>query len=106
MTSARLAAATAVLASWAASAAGAQTWTETKCTLYRDAWAGARERQGRRGLGQAFLESHEAFLASGCATRGGVCRQSYEEVALADLLKVLAMNEGMASTFVPFGCFE
>lgn len=106
MTFTRLATAAAFLACWAGSPTGAHAWAETKCALFRDAWAGALERQGRRGLGQAFLESHEALLASGCATQGGVCPRSFQEVALTDLLRVLAMNEGMASTLLPFGCFE
>jgi hypothetical protein len=75
-----------------------------KCAQYRHAYAFATARQGMRGLGKDFLEKHDAFLASGCTLPPDVCALSVEEVELANLLIVLGMNQGMASTFFPFKC--
>ena len=80
------------------------SWTEEKCRRYRDAWAELSVRTGRRGLGSAFIDSHEAFIASGCRTQGGVCPRSPAELEAANQLTIRAMNAGMASTFLPFGC--
>jgi len=33
-----------------------------------------------------------------------VCPRSPEEFARADIMTILAMNAGMASTFLPFAC--
>jgi hypothetical protein len=48
--------------------------------------------------------SHEAFLASGCTARAAVCPRSAEELEIANVMVVLAMNAGTASTFLPFSC--
>lgn len=96
------------LACWAsaASALAAQepSWTEVKCARYKTAWSDALARQGGKGLGREFLERHEAFLASGCTTKGDVCPRSEEELALANMMVAAAMNAGTASTFPPFAC--
>lgn len=81
-----------------------QTWSEVKCSRYRDAWTGALARKGVRGIGQEFLARHEAFLASGCTAKADVCPRSGEELDLANILVISAMNAGMASTFLPFAC--
>ncbi len=79
-------------------------WNEVKCTRYAEAWSQALGRFGREGLGAAFLDAHAAFLASGCRDRAGVCPRSPQELALADVMTVAAMNAGTASSFVPFIC--
>lgn len=79
-------------------------WTARKCVLYEAAFADAVAILGKTGLRPAFLRQNDAFIASGCVTQGGVCAETPEEIALADMLTVMTMNEGMASTFVPFGC--
>ncbi len=79
-------------------------WPEEKCRRYRAAWDTLSLRTGRRGLGEAFVERHEAFIASGCTTQGDVCPRSAEELDAANALTIMAMNAGMASTFLPFGC--
>lgn len=81
-----------------------KNWVETKCSRYKQAWTDAVARMGTKGIGQEFLERHEAFLASGCTTQGDVCPRSEEELKLANMLVVAAMNAGTASTFPPFGC--
>ncbi|MBL0403653.1 hypothetical protein JKG68_06720 [Microvirga aerilata] len=81
-----------------------QSWPEVKCARYAKAWSDALARQGAQGLGQEFLDRHEAFLASGCTTRGDVCPRSAEELELANMMVVAAMNAGTASTFPPFAC--
>jgi len=79
-------------------------WSRTKCERYTKAWQIALARSGPTGLGAAFLTEHEAFLASGCSAPARVCPRSAEELALANVMVIAAMNAGMASTFLPFAC--
>jgi hypothetical protein len=81
-----------------------ENWPAVKCERYGKAWTQALAKRGRTGLGPEFIARHEAFLASGCPTPGDVCPRSKEELDLANILVVMAMNEGMASTFLPFAC--
>jgi hypothetical protein len=81
-----------------------QGWPKVKCTRYTKAWSDALARRGMQGLGQEFLDRHEAFLASGCTTKADVCPRSTEELELANKMVVAAMNAGTASTFPPFAC--
>ena len=81
-----------------------ENWPAVKCERYTKAYAEALARFGRKGLGQPFLDSHEAFLASGCSIRGEVCPRSTEELNLANVMVIMGMNQGMASTFMPFAC--
>jgi len=82
----------------------APSWSEVKCARYKQAWADALARRGTRGLGPDFIGRHEAFLASGCTARADVCPRSAEELELANVLVIAAMNAGTASTFLPFAC--
>lgn len=79
-------------------------WPTEKCERYKAAFAQALARQGKQGLGPEFLARHDAFIASNCTTQPDVCARSKEELELANTLVVLAMNRGMASTFLPFYC--
>ncbi len=79
-------------------------WPTEKCERYKAAFSQAVARQGKQGLGTEFLASHDAFLGSNCQGRADVCARSKEELALANTLVVMAMNQGMASTFLPFYC--
>ena len=81
-----------------------QTWLEVKCARYAAAWTEALARRGRLGLGRDFLDRHAAFLASGCSAPSDVCPRSPEELDLANIMVVAAMNGGAASTFPPFAC--
>lgn len=81
-----------------------QSWSEVKCDRYKKAWSEALARRGTQGLGREFLDRHEAFLASGCTARADVCPRSAEELDLANVMVILAMNAGTASTFPPFFC--
>lgn len=81
-----------------------QSWPEVKCARYRKAWSDALAHRGTKGLGKEFLDRHEAFIASGCTTKGDVCPRSTEELDLANMMVVAAMNAGTASTFPPFAC--
>jgi hypothetical protein len=78
-------------------------WTAEKCSRYAQSWSEALARFGREGLSDAFLARHDAFLASGCRTRD-LCPRSPQELAMADIMTVAAMNAGTASSFVPFIC--
>lgn len=88
----------------AAQNAPSKDWREVKCERYRAAWTEALARRGTKGVGREFLDNHEAFLASGCTMQGNVCPRSEEELALANIMVVAAMNAGTASTFPPFAC--
>ena len=81
-----------------------QSWPEVKCARYRKAWSDALAHRGMKGLSQEFIDRHEAFLTSGCTTKGDVCPRSAEELELANMMVVAAMNAGTASTFPPFSC--
>jgi len=81
-----------------------QSWPEVKCARYRTAWSEALAHRGMKGLSREFIERHDAFLASGCTARGHVCPRSAEELELANMMVVAAMNAGTASTFPPFSC--
>lgn len=79
-------------------------WARQKCTLYRAILSDAFALQGSDGLSQSFLRANDTFLANGCQGPRTLCPVSPQERDFADLLTVMTMNEGMASTFVPFGC--
>ena len=81
-----------------------QNWPEVKCERYGKAWTEALARRGTKGLGKEFLDAHDAFLASGCTEKTDVCPRSAEELDIANMMVVAAMNAGMASTFPPFSC--
>lgn len=81
-----------------------ESWPAVKCARYRQGYRVAIDRQGKQGLGAEFLARHDAFLASDCAGQHDVCPRSKEELDLANTLVVLGMNQGMASTFMPFAC--
>ena len=81
-----------------------KSWPEVKCERYGNAWTEALTRRGRQGLSPEFIVRHEAFLASGCTTKGDVCPRSTEELDMANIMVVAAMNAGTASTFPPFAC--
>ena len=88
----------------AARDAASRSWREVKCARYKAAWSGALARFGSAGLGQDFLQRHDAFLASKCTAKPDVCPRSAEEFRLANVMVTLAMNAGTASTFPPFAC--
>lgn len=87
-----------------AQSAAPENWPAVKCERYTKAWGEALAKFGRKGLGQPFIEAHEAFLASGCSIKGEVCPRSTEELNLANVMVIMGMNQGMASTFMPFAC--
>ena len=93
----------------AASAARAQNgpppnWTETKCERYKAAWGEALTRFGAQGLSAEFIRKHDEFVTTGCVAQADVCPRSKEELALANVMVVRAMNAGASSTFLPFAC--
>lgn len=84
--------------------APADAWTLRKCALYAQATDDALAVLGQEGISPRFLEENQTFIRSGCVAPAGICAQTAQDYALADLLTMMTMNEGMASTFVPFGC--
>jgi len=84
--------------------ARADDWTREKCVRYTAAWHEAIERLGTSGISEDFIIRHDAFIASGCTAAADVCPRSDAELALANVMVILAMNAGTASTFPPFAC--
>lgn len=80
------------------------TWSEQKCVLYDRAVQDALGFRGREGLREEFLRENRSFIDGGCQTRGNICPITDAEIEFANLLTIMTMNEGMASTFVPFNC--
>lgn len=87
-----------------ATAETGDAWSQQKCALYAEAWPHALDVVGREGISEDFIAAHDDFIAGGCVLRGAVCPRSAQEYRLADILTIAAMNEGMASTFLPFAC--
>ncbi len=87
-----------------ASPAAAQTPQDAKCARYASAWTEAQSRFGQAGLSAEFRAGQNAFIASDCRARPGICPRSPQELAMADILTIAAMNAGMASSFLPFAC--
>lgn len=81
-----------------------QNWSEVKCERYKAAWTQILARRQTLSIGPEFRERHDAFLASGCTARADVCPRSADEIELANMLTIAAMNAGAASTFLPFAC--
>ncbi|MGH1329611.1 MAG: hypothetical protein ACRBBK_01905 [Paracoccaceae bacterium] len=81
-----------------------KTWRAQKCVLYQAAVRDAIALQGDEGLSAAFLAANARFMAGGCELEARICLTSPQEFELANMLTIMTMNEGMASTFVPFGC--
>lgn len=79
-------------------------WTLEKCERYKAAWLGLVSRRGTADLGAQFVESHDAFIASGCTRQADVCPRSARELDVANAMVIAAMNAGAASTFPPFAC--
>lgn len=99
----RCALAALVIALLAPLPAAADDWTDEKCRRYERAW---RHLAQGAVLGEGFIAAQEAFIAEGCTTPGRVCPASDAELALADTLALMAVSEGMAGSFLPFGCPE
>lgn len=87
-----------------ASAKAPAHWHDIKCARYTSAWRQTLARFGTAGLGRPFLAAHDAFLASNCTRAADVCPRSAAELKLANIMVVLSMNAGTASTFPPFAC--
>jgi hypothetical protein len=79
-------------------------WTETKCIRYKAAWGDLVRQRGIAGLGEEFLQRHQAFIDTGCRASTHVCPRNDRELEVADMMVVAALNGGMASTFPPFSC--
>ena len=79
-------------------------WQAKKCAIYADEWADALAMRGKTGIGQEFIDRQATFIAAGCLGDRNVCPRSPEELRLADLLTLMAVSEGIAGTFLPFGC--
>lgn len=79
-------------------------WQQQKCALYADAWSRALDSFGSEDINYNFVATNENFIASGCTEQIAICPQSNQERDIADLITLVMMNEGAASTFLPFRC--
>ncbi|MBJ3783538.1 hypothetical protein [Devosia sediminis] len=79
-------------------------WQKQKCALYEDAWTRALDSIGSDDINYNFLATNENFIASGCTETIAACPQSDKEREISELLTIVMMNEGAASTFLPFRC--
>lgn len=86
-----------------AAPAQAQDWPAEKCRRYAEAWGAARQHRGSAGLSRDFLAAHEALTATGCQDHRA-CPRSQAEIAMADIMTLLALNPGLSGTFLPFIC--
>lgn len=80
------------------------SWQQQKCALYAEAWNRALDSIGSDDINYNFLATNENFIASGCTDAMAACPQSAQEHQIAELLTLVMMNEGTASTFLPFRC--
>jgi hypothetical protein len=82
----------------------ADAWALRKCDLYAKLVEDAASILGKGGLRPSFLDANAAFVASRCATGFSICPVTQAELDFVNMLTVMTMNEGMASTFVPIAC--
>lgn len=82
----------------------ADAWTRQKCDLYSAAWQNVPDIHDMTGASPQFLAQHQGFIDSGCTSDEKICATTARDLELANLMTLLSMNEGMASTFAPFGC--
>ena len=81
-----------------------RNWREEKCFRYARDWNEALRRYGRDGLSDGFLDGGAAFVRSHCVAAGAVCPATAKDRTLVDVLAIRVVNEGMSTTFLPFGC--
>ena len=77
-------------------------WARRKCGLCATAGHQVLDTREMGGIGAEFNATHRAFIDSSCDAAIRVHPRNPAEIAVADLLTVLSMKDGMASTFVPF----
>lgn len=79
-------------------------WTIRKCALYAAAWQDVKKTHDLTAASAGFLARHQVFIDLGCPEGMRVCAVTPRDIEFADLMTILSVNEGMAGTFVPFGC--
>lgn len=79
-------------------------WGSRKCELYENAWARALSSTPNNDINDSFRAANETFIAAGCTEKIAACPRSNDERELADMLTIAMLNEGAASTFLPFAC--
>ncbi|WP_048649384.1 hypothetical protein [Nitratireductor soli] len=82
----------------------ASGWPAKKCLLFRQITDEALARIGVEGMGPAFLEKQERFIASGCLMRIAICPTAPKELDYANLVSLQMMNAGATGSFLPFAC--
>lgn len=78
--------------------------TAVRCAHYDKAWRDIVAKRGTAGLSAEFIARHDAFIAAGCSQKPDVCPRSPAELEIANVMTIVAMNDGTSSTFLPFAC--
>jgi hypothetical protein len=93
----------AIAAGRAAADQPTRSWPQEKCYRYARDWSEALSRYGRDGFSPEFLAGNAGFIEAGCRRLHPVCPLTVRDRELADALAIRVVNEGMSTTFLPFG---
>jgi len=74
------------------------------CARYEEMVDFVLESMGQDILTSEFQKQNEAYIASGCLSNEPACPISEMDYSFADLLTIMTIDAGMASTFTPFRC--
>lgn len=77
---------------------------EEMCLAYETLVKEAIQAQGPEGLRVEFLTKNQVFIDGGCLDRDRICPMTDEEWTLAEDLVARTKQDGIATSFVPFGC--
>ena len=89
---------------FSADAALARMSNTQKCEIYNNSWQSILSKSNRLSMSQSFINDNDKFIASDCLDYSGVCPRNDYDIRIANMLTIAAMNNGMASTFLPFKC--
>ena len=92
------------LAAPAGAAEAKRSWRAEKCFRYGRDWNEALRRFSRAGLSPQFIDGVAAFIGSDCASLDKICPRTAKDREFVDILAIRVVNEGMSTTFLPFGC--
>jgi len=81
-----------------------QSWSQRKCQFYQSFRDQLQTSQDKSELGEEFLKSEDAFVASGCTGRIHVCPTTEAELDYANKMSLRMMNEGATGSFLPYSC--
>lgn len=80
------------------------SWSQRKCQFYQSFRDQLQTSRDKSELGEEFLKSEDAFVASGCTGRIHVCPTTEAELDYANKMSLRMMNEGATGSFLPYSC--